>query len=286
MAETRRREGSPWVRRAVIGVAMGWLLLALALPFAMVFIAAFGDGLGAFAAALAHPEALHAAYLTMLAVLIAVAFNVVFGIAAAWAVARTQLPGRGLIVALLDLPIAVSPVIAGLMFILLFGRQGWFGPLVSEWGVRIIFATPGIVLATIFVTLPFVAKEVIGVLQETGEAEEEAAATLGASRVQTFVHVVLPSIRWAVFYGLVLTAARALGEFGAVSVVSGNLIGQTQTLPLHIEKAYTSYQTTAAFAAAVPLTVLALLTIGAQKVLGHLASRDRGRHQALTEETP
>lgn len=286
MPDIRRRTAErPWIRRAVIATAVGWLVLALALPFAMVFIAAFGEGLGTFVEALTQPEALHAASLTMLAVIAAVVFNVVFGIAAAWAVARTNLPGRSVIESLLDLPIAVSPVIAGLMFILLFGRQGWFGPLVSDLGIKIIFATPAIVIATIFVTLPFVAKEVIGVLQETGEAEEEAAATLGASRLQTFVHIVLPSIRWAVFYGLVLTAARALGEFGAVSVVSGNLIGQTQTLPLHIEKAYTSYQTTAAFAAAVPLTVLALLTIGAQKVLGYFACRDRGR-RASTEETP
>jgi len=279
-----RPVGSPVARRVLIGIAVGWLLLALALPFASVFVAAFAEGVPAFFAALVQPDAVHAAYLTGLGVLAAVSFNVVFGILAAWAVTRTTLPGRGLITALLDLPIAVSPVIAGLMFVLLFGRQGWFGSLLSTLDVKVIFAVPGILIATVFVTLPFVAKEVIGVLQETGPAEEEAAATLGASRVQTFLHIVLPNIRWAVFYGLVLTAARALGEFGAVSVVSGNLIGKTQTLPLHIERAYASYQTTAAFAAAVPLTVLAVLTIVAQKLLAHFASRRRGR-AALAEES-
>lgn len=279
-----RRQESPLVRRTVIGLAIGWLGLALVLPFASVFVAAFADGIAGFTQALARPETLHAAYLTVVAVLAALAFNAVFGIAAAWAVARTNLPGRGAIVALLDLPIAVSPVIAGLMFLLLFGRQGWFGSLLESGGLKVVFATPGILIATIFVTLPFVAKEVLAVLHETGPAEEEAASTLGASRWQTFVHIVLPNVRWAVFYGLVLTAARALGEFGAVSVVSGNLIGQTQTLPLHIEQLYVNYQTTAAFAAAVPLTVLAVLTIAAQKVLGHFASRARGR-AASTEES-
>ena len=213
------RTGEGVARPLMIALALGWLVVALALPFASVFVAAFADGLPAFVAALTTPEVLHAAWLTILAMLAALAFNSVFGIAAAYAVERTRLPGRRVIALLLDLPIAVSPVVAGLMFLLLFGRQGWFGPLLDSLGVRIVFALPGILLATIFVTLPFVAKEVIAVLRETGPAEEEAAVTLGANRVQTFFHVVLPNIRWAVFYGLVLTAARALGEFGAVSLL-------------------------------------------------------------------
>lgn len=276
------RTGEGLARPVIIAIAVGWLALVLVLPFASVFIAAFADGLPAFIAALTTPEALHAAWLTILAMVVALAFNLVFGIAAAYAVERSQLPGRRIIALLLDLPIAVSPVVAGLMFLLLFGRQGWFGPLLSSLDVKIVFALPGILIATIFVTLPFVAKEVIGVLRETGPAEEEAAATLGANPVQTFFHIVLPNIRWAVFYGLVLTAARALGEFGAVSVLSGNLIGQTQTLPLYIEQMYTNYQTTAAFAAAVPLTLLAVATIAAQKLLEWVGSRERAK--AATEE--
>ena len=276
MAE-HSRTGEGAARPVLITLAVSWLAVALLLPFGSVFIAAFADGFPAFIAALTMSEALHAAWLTILAMLAAMAFNLVFGIAAAYAVERTRLPGRRIISALLDLPIAVSPVVAGLMFLLVFGRQGWFGPLLSSLNVRIAFALPGILLATIFVTLPFVAKEVIAVLRETGTAEEEAAATLGANRVQTFLFVVLPNIRWAVFYGLVLTAARALGEFGAVSVLSGNLIGQTQTLPLYIEQIYTNYQTTAAFAAAVPLTLLAVLTIAAQKLLAWFSSRERAK---------
>jgi sulfate transport system permease protein len=266
----------------LISVAVLWLFAVLALPFASVFAAAFGDGFGAFIASLSTPEVLHAATLTGIAVFAALVFNVVFGIAAAWSVTRTRMPGRRFVVALLDLPVAVSPVIAGLMFLLLFGRQGWFGPLADSLGVKVVFALPGIVLATIFVTLPFVAKEVIAVLNETGPAEEEAASTLGANRLQVFAHVVLPNIRWAVFYGLVLTAARALGEFGAVSVLSGNLIGRTQTLPLFIEHAYVNYQTTTAFAAAIPLTLLAVITIAAQKLVQWFGSRERNR--VLAEE--
>jgi sulfate transport system permease protein len=266
-----------------VGSALLWLTAVLALPFASVFAAAFSEGFGTFARALADPAAIHAAWLTFVAVVSALAFNLVFGIAAAYTIERTTLPGRRVISTLLDLPIAVSPVVAGLMFLLLFGRQGWLGKVLESLDIQIVFALPGIVLATIFVTLPFVAKEVSAVLREMGTAEEEAAATLGASPAQTFLHVVLPSIRWALFYGSVLTAARALGEFGAVSVLSGNLIGRTQTLPLFIEQAYVNYQTTTAFALAVPLTLLAVLTIAAQKVLEWLSSRERGR--AASEET-
>ncbi len=270
----RSRPGEGAARPVVIGVAVAWLAVALALPFASVFVAAFADGVPAFFAALSTPEVRHAALLTCLAVLSALGFNVVFGVVAAYAVERTRLPGRGVILTLLDLPIAVSPVVAGLMFLLLYGRQGWFGPLLETMDVRIVFALPGIMLATIFVTLPFVAKEVVALLREIGPAEEEAARTLGASKAQTLLHIVLPNIRWAVFYGSILTAARALGEFGAVSVLSGNLIGKTQTMPLYIEQAYVNYQTTAAFAAALPLTLLAVLTIVAQKALARLGRRN------------
>ncbi|MHB1323214.1 MAG: sulfate ABC transporter permease [Coriobacteriia bacterium] len=270
----RSRPGEGAARPVVIGVAVAWLAVALVLPFVSVFVAAFADGVPAFFAALSTPEVRHAALLTCLAVLAALGFNVVFGVVAAYAVERTRLPGRGVILTLLDLPIAVSPVVAGLMFLLLYGRQGWFGPLLETMDVRIVFALPGIMLATIFVTLPFVAKEVVALLREIGTAEEEAARTLGASKAQTFLHIVLPNIRWAVFYGSILTAARALGEFGAVSVLSGNLIGKTQTMPLYIEQAYVNYQTTAAFAAALPLTLLAVLTIVAQKALARLGRRN------------
>lgn len=278
-----RSAASPWARRAIIGTAVGWLGLMLALPLISVFVAAFADGWSVFVDSLLAPDAMYAAWLTAIAVLAAVVFNAVFGVAAAWTVTRTSLPGRRAIRVLLDLPIAVSPVVAGLMFLLLFGRQGWFGPLAESLGVKIVFALPGILLATIFVTIPFVAKEVIAVLDETGPAEEEAAATLGASALQVFLHIVLPNIRWALFYGLVLTTARALGEFGAVSVLSGNLIGKTQTMPLYIEHAYISYKTTAAFAAAVPLTLLAVLTIAAHKMVEWFTSRDRGRTTAEEE---
>lgn len=276
--------GSGAAKPIIVGIALAWLGLVLVLPFASVFVAAFADGVPAFLAALSKPELLHAAWLTLVAMFAALAFNLVFGIAAAYAVERTRLPGRGIIVTLLDLPIAVSPVVAGLMFLLLYGRQGWFGDLLGKLDIKIVFALPGILLATIFVTLPFVAKEVLAVLRETGPAEEEASATLGARPWQTFLHVVLPNIRWAIFYGLVLTAARALGEFGAVSVLSGNLIGKTQTLPLFIEQAYTDYQTVTAFAAAVPLTLLAVLTIAAQKLMDRFSSRERTRLAAVEDE--
>jgi len=269
-------------RRIAIGVALGWMALILLLPLVLVFATAFSDGIRAFLAALTDPDLLHAALLTVIAAACALVFNTVFGVAAAWTVTRTDLPGRRLISTLLDLPVAVSPVIAGLMFLLLFGRQGWFAPMLERADIQIVFALPGIVLATIFVTMPFIAKEVVAVLDETGTAQEEAAATLGASPFQVFREVVVPSIRWAVFYGLVLTAARALGEFGAVSVLSGNLIGKTQTLPLFIERAYVNYETQIAFAAAVPLTMFALFTIAAHKVFEWWNAR--GRAARLTEE--
>lgn len=261
--------------RTAIGIALAWMALVLVLPLSLVFATAFADGIPRFFSALTGPAFLHAALLTLIAAGCALAFNTVFGVCAAWTVARTNLPGRRLISTLLDLPVAVSPVIAGLMFLLLFGRQGWFAPILERTGIQVVFALPGIILATIFVTMPFVAKEVLAVLRETGTEQEEAAATLGARPWQVFTEIVIPNIRWAVFYGLVLTAARALGEFGAVLVLSGNLIGKTQTLPLFIERAYSNYETQVAFAAAVPLTMFAVLTIAAHKLVSWWTARRR-----------
>lgn len=283
-AVDRPRFGPAARRRTAIGIAVGWMALVLVLPLALVFATAFGEGIAAFFSALSSPAFLHATLLTTIAAVCALVFNAVFGVVAAWAVVRTTLPGRRLISILLELPVAVSPVIAGLMFLLLFGRQGWFAPILERTGIQIVFALPGIVLATIFVTMPFVAKEVTAVLQETGTAQEEAAATLGASPWRVFTDIVVPNIRWAVFYGSVLTAARAVGEFGAVSVLSGNLVGKTQTLPLFIERAYSNYQTQAAFAAAVPLTMFAVLTIIAQLLFGWWSARRRNETRA--EEVP
>lgn len=274
---------SPLARRALIGLAIVWLLAALALPIAVVFATAFSEGWRVFGEAFARPDLVHAVWLTVLTVLGALAVNLLFGLAAGWTVSRTRLPGSRLVPTLLDLPIAVSPVIAGLMILLLYGRRGWFGALLEAADVRIVFALPAMLLATIFVTLPFIAKEVSAVLEESGESEENAAATLGASRVQTFFLVVLPNLKWALFYGIVLTVARALGEFGAVSVVSGNLIGQTQTLPLFIEQAYTNYETVVAFAAAVPLTVAAAFTLLAKGLVAALERRSAGGILAAAE---
>lgn len=267
------KTSSPVTRRVLIGLAVGWLFVALALPIAVVFATAFSEGLRAFGEALTRSDTLHAVWLTLITVVGALVINVLFGLAAGWTVARTRLPGRRWVPTLLDLPIAVSPVIAGLMILLLYGRRGWFGGLLEAANVKIVFALPAMLLATIFVTLPFVAKEVASVLEESGENEENAAATLGASKVQTFFLVVLPNLKWALFYGIVLTVARALGEFGAVSVVSGNLINQTQTLPLFIEHTYTNYETVVAFAAAVPLTVAAAFTLLAKAVVAVVERR-------------
>ncbi|MBI5232038.1 MAG: sulfate ABC transporter permease [Coriobacteriales bacterium] len=270
---SRTRSGSPLVRRLIIGGAVTWLLAALALPVASVFVTAFSAGWSAFADALTRSDVLHAAKLTAIAVVASIGFTAVFGLAAAWTVTRTKAPGRKLVPVLLDVPVAISPVIAGLMILLLYGRRGWFGGILDNAGITFVFALPAIVLATIFVTLPFVAKEVMAVLEEEGEDGEHAAATLGASRTQTVLYVVLPNLKWAAFYGIVLTAARAVGEFGAVSVVSGNLIGETQTLPLFIEHAYSNYETVAAFAAAVPLTVAAAFTLLARATVAALEKR-------------
>jgi len=265
------------VRVLLTGTCLTFLGLFLALPLAMVFTEAFSRGWAAYQAAVIHPEAIAALQLTLLAAVIAVPANVVFGVAAAWTIAKFQFPGRHLLITLIDLPFAVSPVISGLIFVLMFGRQGWFGPWLAEHDYRVIFAVPGIVLATVFVSFPFVAREVIPVMEAAGTEEEEAARVLGASGWQTFVRVTLPSVKWGVLYGVILCTARAMGEFGAVSVVSGKIRGRTTTLPLHVEMLYNEYNFQAAFAVASLLTLLALVTLAAKALVERRLARSLAR---------
>jgi sulfate transport system permease protein len=256
-----------WVRRIIIGVAVAFVGLFVVIPVAAVFGEALRNGLAAYGRAIVDPVALSAIKLTFLASGIAVPLNVVFGIAASWAIARFRFPGRSLLITLIDLPLAVSPVIAGMVFVLLFGKQGLIGPWLSDHGVKVIFALPGIVLATTFVTFPFVARELIPLMEAQGAEEEEAAIVLGASGLQTFWRVTLPKIKWGLLYGVVLCTARAMGEFGAVSVVSGHIRGRTNTLPLHVEILYNEYEYQAAFAVASLLAILALVSLVARRVI-------------------
>jgi sulfate transport system permease protein len=253
------------VRWLLIGVALAFLGFFLVVPLVAVFSYALQKGVGAYLAAIQEPESLAAIRLTLLAAGIAVPLNLAFGLAAAWLIARFRFRGRDLLLTLIDLPFSVSPVIAGLIFVLLFGRQGWLGPWLAEHDIQIIFAVPGIVLATLFVTFPFVVREVLPIMQAQGSDEEEAALSLGASGWRTFVHVTLPKVKWGVLYGVLLCNARAMGEFGAVSVVSGHIRGATNTLPLHAEILYNEYNLAGAFAVASLLTVLALVTLAIKK---------------------
>jgi len=255
------------VRWTLTALAVGFLVLFLVLPLLAVFAEALRRGIDAFLAAFAEPDTQAAIGLTLLVAVIAVPLNLVFGVAAAWAVAKFSFPGKSLLVTLIDLPFSVSPVVSGLVYVLLFGAKGLLGPLVDDWEFKIIFAVPGIVLATIFVTFPFIARELIPLMQEQGTAEEEAALTLGASGWRTFLTVTLPNVRWALLYGVLLCNARAMGEFGAVSVVSGHIRGLTNTMPLHVEILYNEYNFVAAFAVASLLAGLALVTLGAKSVL-------------------
>jgi len=264
---------SPLVRRLLIGGALLYLVPFLFVPLLSVFAQALSKGLWAYFAALKEPAALSAITLTLTIAAITVPVNLIFGLAAAWAIARFEFPGRTLLLALIDLPFAVSPVIAGMIFVLLFGAQGLFGSWLQEHGIRIIFAVPGMVLATVFVTAPFVARELIPIMQERGSEEEEAALLLGAGGLRTFVRVTLPNIKWALLYGVILCNARAMGEFGAVSVVSGHIRGETNTLPLHVEILYNEYNFAASFAVASLLTLLALLTLVVKIVV------ERHRHE-------
>ncbi|MGC2855177.1 sulfate ABC transporter permease subunit CysW [Novispirillum sp. DQ9] len=268
-----------FVRLALLAVAVLFLSLFLMLPLVAVFREALSQGLGAYAAALIEPDALAAVRLTLLVAAIAVPLNVVFGLAAAWAVAKFRFPGRSLLITLIDLPFSVSPVIAGLIYVLLFGAAGWFGPWLSAHGVQVIFAVPGIVLATIFVTVPFVARELIPLMEQQGITDEEAARTLGASGWQIFRRVTLPNAKWGLLYGVLLCNARAMGEFGAVSVVSGHIRGFTNTMPLHVEILYNEYNFAAAFAVASLLALLALVTLVLKTWLeGRGAGAGAGRH--------
>ncbi len=252
---------SPWVRRLLLALALGFFAIFLLLPLVAVFTEALRKGWAPYFAALADAETLSAIRLTLIAAAIAVPLNLAFGLAASWLIAKHDFRGKQLLITLIDLPFSVSPVVAGLMYVLVFGAQGWFGPWLQEHDVKIIFAVPGIVLATVFVTFPFVARELIPLMQAQGRDEEEAATVLGASGWQTFRRVTLPNIKWGLLYGVILCNARAMGEFGAVSVVSGHIRGLTNTLPLHVEILYNEYQFAAAFAVASLLALLALVTL-------------------------
>jgi sulfate transport system permease protein len=276
----------PAVRILLIASALLFLALFLVVPLAAVFTQAFSRGFEVYVAAITEPDAWHAVKLTLIAAAIAVPLNTIFGLAAAWAIAKFRFRGKQVLITLIDLPFAVSPVIAGLVYVLLFGAKGWLGPWISEHDIRIIFAVPGIVLATIFVTFPFVARELIPLMQEQGTSHEEAALTLGATGWQTFWRVTLPSIKWGLLYGIILCNARAMGEFGAVSVVSGHIRGQTNTLPLHIEILYNEYQFAAAFAVASLLAGLALITLLAKSLLEWRNAHERAQAiRAAQQET-
>ena len=250
-----------WIRRSLIGLALVFMFLFLVLPLAAVFTEALRKGLDAYLEALKEPDAWSAIRLTLITAAVAVPLNLVFGVAAAWAIAKYEFKGKSLLTTLVDLPFSVSPVVAGLIYVLMFGAQGWFGPWLQAHDIKIVFAVPGIILATVFVTFPFIARELIPLMQAQGNDEEQAAIVLGATGWQTFWRVTLPNIKWGLLYGVILCNARAMGEFGAVSVVSGHIRGQTNTMPLHVEILYNEYQSVAAFAVASLLALLALVTL-------------------------
>jgi sulfate transport system permease protein len=278
--DVRATSEPPVIRWILIGVALAFLILFVCLPVVAVFVQALGKGFGAYFSSVVEPDAWAAIRLTLLTAAIAVPLNLVFGLAAAWAVAKFDFPGKTALVTLIDLPFSVSPVVSGLIYVLLFGVQGWLGGWLAAHDVKILFAVPGLVLATLFVTVPFVAREVIPLMQAQGTEEEEAAMVLGARGWQTFSRVTLRNVKWGVLYGVILCNARAMGEFGAVSVVSGHIRGQTNTLPLHVEILYNEYNFVAAFAAASLLAMLALVTLTAKALVewwspevGHLQAR-------------
>jgi sulfate transport system permease protein len=261
------RADSPWVRWTVISLTVGFLILFIVLPLINVFAQAFSKGVEVYFAALRDDETLAAVRLTLIVALASVMLNGLFGLMAAWAIAKFEFRGKNFLITLIDLPFSVSPVIAGLVFVLLFGLQGLLGPWLAAHDVKIIFALPGILLATIFVTFPFIVRELIPLMQEQGTEEEEAALSLGASGLRTFMRVTLPNVKWALLYGVLLCNARAMGEFGAVSVVSGHIRGETNTMPLHVETLYEGYQAAPAFAVASLLALLALVTLIAKAAL-------------------
>jgi sulfate transport system permease protein len=266
------KAGFPWAKWLLIAFVFGYLALVLLIPAVNVFVQAIKGGLPGLIDTFSSKLFLNAVKLTVITTAITVPLNTIFGLCAAISLANKNFPGRALLISIIDLPFSISPVVAGLMLVLLFGNRGWFGPLLDASGIQIIFALPGIVLATIFVTMPFIAREVLPALEEAGTEQEEAAATLGATPWQTFWRVTLPSIKWSLLYGLILCNARAMGEFGAVAVVSGNIGGKTQTLPLFIEEAHMQYNTQAAYTAALLLACLAVVTL----VLKYLLERNAG----------
>ncbi len=277
---------SPWVRRTLIGVALVFMLLFLVLPLAAVFAEALRKGTGAYLEALREPDAWSAIRLTLITAAVAVPLNLVFGIAAAWAIAKYEFRGKAFLTTLVDLPFSVSPVVAGLIYVLVFGAQGWFGPWLAAHDIKIVFAVPGIILATIFVTFPFIARELIPLMQAQGSDEEQAAIVLGATGWQTFWRVTLPNIKWGLVYGVILCNARAMGEFGAVSVVSGHIRGQTNTMPLHVEVLYNEYQSVAAFAVASLLALLALVTLAIKSFVQWKFEREMKAAADLPPEAP
>jgi sulfate transport system permease protein len=271
--------GEPFmVKLLLVSLALGYMALFLVVPLVAVFVQAFEKGWAAYAAALTEPMAVSALKLTLLTAMVAVPLNLVFGVAAAWAIAKFDFKGKNALITLIDLPFGVSPVIAGMIFVLLFGRQGVLGPWAQAHDLQIVFAVPGLILATVFVTFPFVARELIPLMQAEGTEEEEAARVLGASGWQMFWRVTVPNIKWGLLYGVILCNARAMGEFGAVSVVSGHIRGQTNTLPLHVEILYNEYNFQAAFAAASLLAFLALVTLVAKTVVEWRSKQVRSRH--------
>jgi sulfate/thiosulfate transport system permease protein len=264
-----------WVKGSLVAVSLTFFTLFLLMPLIAVFVEALRKGWDTYLTALIEPDALSAIKLTLIAALIAVPLNLSFGVSAAWAITKFNFRGKHVLTTLIDLPFSVSPVVAGLIYVLVFGAQGWLGPWLQERDLKIIFAVPGIVLATMFVTVPFIARELIPLMQAQGKEEEEAAVVLGANGWQTFWHVTLPNIKWGLLYGVVLCNARAMGEFGAVSVVSGHIRGLTNTLPLHVEILYNEYQFAAAFAVASVLALLALVTLCIKTWIEHQAARSK-----------
>lgn len=275
-----------WLRRTLIGIALVFVGLFLVLPLAAVFTEALRKGFDAFYEALKEPDAWSAIKLTFLITVIAVPLNLVFGVCAAWAIAKFEFRGKAFLTTLVDLPFSVSPVVAGLIYVLVFGAQGWFGPWLQANDIKIIFAVPGMVLATVFVTFPFIARELIPLMQAQGNEEEQAAMVLGASGLQIFWRVTLPNIKWGLLYGVILCNARAMGEFGAVSVVSGHIRGQTNTMPLHVEILYNEYQSVAAFAVASLLALLAVVTLVIKSVVEWKQQRLMAELAALSPERP
>ncbi len=279
MAAVTATTESTAVRWSLIAGALLFLLMFLLLPLITVFVEALRNGVGTYVSALTEPDAVAAIKLTLFAALIAVPLNLVFGVAAAWAVAKFEFRGKAFLVTLIDLPFSVSPVVAGLIYILMFGSSGWAVSLIEDTDIQIVFALPGIVLATIFVTFPFIARELIPLMQEQGTDDEQAALSLGATGWQTFWYVTMPNVRWGLLYGVLLCNARAMGEFGAVSVVSGHIRGETNTMPLHVEILYNEYNFAAAFAMASVLALLALLTLGLKTLLEMRHSDSLARSQ-------